>query len=170
MSFFNNDGGFTLLETMIAAAVLALGIITYTGMQISSTRGNAQGISITGKANWAADQVEKLMAMPYNDLAAMDADGDGTDQDPLESGIDIDDNGDSVVDVNENFGLHHDTAATADGSVTSPDANATYTVFWNVAVDHPLVNMLTLNVIVTSKKDTAQHAAVQFQYIKSRTI
>jgi len=165
MHRINNQSGFTLLEVMIAAAVLAIGMLAYAGMQLSGTRGNADAISITGKSNWAADQVEKLLAMTYDDLVAMDVDGDGTNQDTLEVGLDKDDNGDTVVDNNENFGLHHDTAATADGNTVSPDNR--FSIFWNVAVDKPLINTVTVNVIVmSSQQGNAQ--PLHFDYIKAR--
>ncbi len=170
MKTINNEAGFTLIEVMIAALVLAVGVLAYTGMQITAITGNTTSISITGKSNWAADQIEKLLAMPYDDLVDLDVDGDGTNQDPLEVGTDNDDNGDTTVDANENFGLHHNTAATADGSATSPDANNTYTIFWNVAVDKPLTNMVTVNVIVESRKQDAAQKSVEFQYIKENTI
>lgn len=156
-----------MLEVLIAVVVLTIGILTYTAMQISSTRGNAISMSITGKSNWAADQVETLLAMSYDQLAALDVDGDGTNQDPLQNGQDKDEDNDGVLDDNENFGLHHNTAATADGNAVSPDANNTYTIFWNVAVDKPVLNTITVRVIVTSQKqDTTE--TTEFEYIKAR--
>ncbi len=165
MKIADNNNGFTLLETMIALVILAIGLLTYVGLQISAIRGNADAISITGKSNWAADQIERLLVLPYDDLAALDADGDGTGQDPLEEGRDGDDGGPAGGDGISNFGLDDATTTTADGNMTSPDG--TYTIFWNVAVDHPLVNMVTLKAIVTSRKQGTQQKDVEFQYIKS---
>ncbi len=158
MKTIRENSGFTLLETLIAMSILAVGLLTYVGLHLSATRGSATGISITGKSSWAAERIERLMLSSYDDLVALDngGDKDGTDQDPLENGQDND---------GGNFGLNDATAATADGSATSPDG--TYTIFWNVAVDHPLVNMVTVNVIVTSKKQGTQQKDVEFQYIKS---
>ncbi len=167
MKHVTNDNGFTLIEAMISMLILIFGVLAYLAMQAAAISGNQTGASITGKANWAADQIEQLIAMPYDDLAALDIDGDGTDQDPLGIGKDKDDNGDSVIDANENFGLHHDTATTADGTVTSPDS--TYTIFWNVAVDKPLEDMVTVHVLVESRKQTDIKKTVEFEYIKART-
>lgn len=169
MKRLGNEAGFTLLEVMIAGVILAIGILTYAGLQISATKGNATSISITSKSNWAADQVEKLLSLSYNDLVLLDEDGDGTDQDPLGIGIDRDDNGDTIVDDDENFGLHHIGAA-ADGTAFSLDANQTYTIFWNIAVDKPLVNTVTVHVIVISKKQNAAQKSVEFDYIKAKII
>ncbi len=155
MKIIRQNNGFTLLETVIAMGVLAVGLMTYVGLHLSATRGSANGISITGKSSWAAERIERLMLLSYDDLVAMD-DGDGTDQDPLENGQDND---------GGNFGLNDATAGTADGSATSPDG--TYTIFWNIAANHPLTNMVTVNVIVTSRKQGAQQKDVEFQYIKS---
>lgn len=167
MKTINNERGFTLIEVMIASAILAVGILVFALVQTGAIRSNNISTSITGKANWAADQVEKLVAMNYDDLAALDVDGDGTNQDPLESGIDKDENNDGVLDANENFGLHHNTAATADGNATSQDANATYSIFWNVAVDTPIPNTVTVHVITTSKKLNSVET-VEFDYIKAK--
>lgn len=169
MKNLRNEFGFTLLETMIAVAILAIAFLTYTALQLSSTRGNATSISITGKANWAADQIEQLLAGSYNDLAALDVDGDGTNQDPMETGRDKDENDDGILDANENFGLHHNSAATADGSVISNDAGNTYTVFWNIAVDKPVPNTITVHVIATSQKQNATETT-EFDYIKAKGI
>lgn len=169
MRNFTNEAGFTLLETMIAAAILAIAFLSYTALQLSSTRGNATSISITGKANWASDRIERLLTQSYDELASLDVDADGTDQDPLETGQDKDENNNGVVDANENYGLHHNTVATADGNAVSTDADNTYAILWNVAVDKPVPNTITVHVIVTSRKQNATETT-EFEYIKAKAI
>ncbi len=159
MKHITNNTGFTLIEAMISMLILIFGILAYLAMQAAAISGNQTGANITGKANWAADRIEQLIAMPYDDLVALDNDKDGTNQDPL--GIGKDNSG------NDNFGLNDDTVATADGNATSPDS--TYTIFWNVAVDKPLEDMVTVHVLVESRKQTKIQKTVEFEYIKART-
>ena len=61
------DAGFTLMELMISLLILAIGILGIWSMQGTAIRGNAQAKWITQGAALAADQVEKLMRMDYDD-------------------------------------------------------------------------------------------------------
>ena len=96
-------------------------------------------------------------------------DGDGNTEDANDDGVDDDDNGNNVVDANENFGLHHtvvaDTGATADWTDSSPDG--LYTIFWNVAVDIPMPATKTIHILV-NRNDQGLTKTVTFKYIKSQ--
>lgn len=59
------DAGFTLLEVMIALAVLAVGILGVFNMHIHSIQGNETAWKFTESASFAADQLERLMRLPY---------------------------------------------------------------------------------------------------------
>lgn len=122
-----NEKGFTLLEVIVAISILTIGLLAVASMQVSAIRGNASAYGITEATSWAADQIEKLMIMPY------DPDPNAED-DPLD---DKDKDGKS--------GLEDDTASTADHSVTREK----YTVYWNIAVDAEVYDTKTVNVIVT---------------------
>lgn len=63
------DAGFTLIETMIALMILAIGILGILGMQGTAIKGNAQAKRITEISALASDQVEKLMRLAYDDPA-----------------------------------------------------------------------------------------------------
>lgn len=110
-----NDG-FTLIETLIATAILVIGIFSLYLMQTTSVKYNATASGITTSSTWAADRIEQLLALDFDDQRLAD-DDDPTDLAP-------------VVPGNGTAGLN-DTSATADGRVVSPDGN--YTVFWNIA-------------------------------------
>ena len=131
-----NEKGFTLLEVIVAISILTIGLLAVASMQVSAIRGNASAYGITEGTSWASDQVEKLMVLPYNHAELVDTDGDGTDEDVNENGVD-DDGG--------NFGLEDTTVNTADHQVT----RGKYTVCWNIAVDVEANNTKTVNVIVT---------------------
>ncbi len=147
-----NDKGFTLLEVIIAMGILGIGIIAMYSMQVSGVQGNATASRITTTTTWAADQIEKMVTMEYKDPGMDDTDADGTNQDADWDGVD---------DSGGDFGLG-DIGAAADGSQTTPDGK--YTVYWNVAIDHPVTNTKTVRIIVES---TVNQKQVQLQYMKA---
>lgn len=132
----NNEKGFTLVEAVIAAAVLGIGIFSFYAMQVRSIDGNAKAARITYGTSWASDQIENLLALDFDDALLDDDDLDGTNRDA---------NGDGVDDSGNNFGLN-DTGAQADGSLASPDG--LYTIFWNVAVDQRMPDLKSIRVII----------------------
>jgi len=120
--------GFTLLEVIVAIAILTFGILAVASMQISSIRGNSFAGGVTEGTTWAGDQVERLMALPYDDPLLQDTDGDGAPG--------LNDTG---------FDDDPDTQDDADQQATE----GRYTINWNVADDTPITNTKTINVIVT---------------------
>ena len=78
------QNGFTLLEVIIALFIFSVGLLAVASMQMSAIKGNYFSGTLTEASNWAADQMETLMSLPYteDDLAA----GDHPDV-PLEEGI-----------------------------------------------------------------------------------
>lgn len=64
--------GFTLLEVIIAMAILAIGILGLTKMQISSIRGNDTAWGFTEGATRAADSIETLIGFAYDDQGLVD--------------------------------------------------------------------------------------------------
>jgi len=61
----NSQNGFTLIEVLIAIAVLTIGILGAAAMQVASIDGNSIAIRITSAATLASDTHETLMALPY---------------------------------------------------------------------------------------------------------
>ena len=118
------EQGFTLLELIFAVSILAIGILAVATMQVSSIRGNAFAGNTSMATTWAADKIEKLIVLAYedyNDFSLSDRDGDG------------------------DGGLEHATAATADHQATQGN----YTIYWNVSANSLINNTKTVNVIVT---------------------
>ncbi len=173
--FLSGQKGFTLIEVIVALAVVTIGIVVVNAMQITATRGNFTASNITTASNWAADQIEQLFVTPYADVTDTNGNGDKQAQDllpvnadgSLGNGIDDDDEG-TFRDGILNFGLDEDTPATADGSTTSNDTNQKYTIMWNVADNYPMPNTKTLQVIVTwneggtTKSVSLQHKKTNF--------
>lgn len=93
----SNDGGYTLLEVVMAMAIFAIGMLAVASLQVSSTSKNATSGSITVAATWAADRMEALMHMDYSNpnlvsqtpgqaADAIDNDSDGEIDESNESG------------------------------------------------------------------------------------
>jgi type IV pilus assembly protein PilV len=70
------EAGFTLIEVMVAMVVLAVGLLAVAYMQVSAIEGNTVGWRNTEALVWAGDQIERLMALPYEapDLDPTDPD------------------------------------------------------------------------------------------------
>ena len=122
------EKGFTLLEVIVAISILTIGILAVASMQISSIRGNSLSSAVTGGTTWAGDQVERLMALPYDDPLLQDTDGDSA------AGLD-------------NTGFDNDPNTQADADQQAIEGR--YTIYWNVADDTPMTNTKTINVTVT---------------------
>jgi prepilin-type N-terminal cleavage/methylation domain-containing protein len=62
------QGGFSLIELMIAIALLSIGILTMMTMQVNSIRANSSARRITQSATIGADSLEKLIGLSYKNL------------------------------------------------------------------------------------------------------
>jgi type IV pilus assembly protein PilV len=56
----NGCRGFTLVEAMVASAILTVGVLTLTGMQMASLSRNVDANELTLATNLAADMIERL--------------------------------------------------------------------------------------------------------------
>lgn len=142
------DGGFTLLEVMMAICILTFGILAIASMQYAAMRGNSFAGGVTEGATWGGDQIEKLMDLAWDDDLLQDADGDGS------NGL-----------ADTGFDNDPSTAEDADFQVVEGQ----YTVFWNVADDVVTAETKTLSVIVTWS-DHGTQKRVAFQRVVPRVI
>ncbi len=172
MDKLNNNKGFTLIESVIATAVLGIGILALQTMQITSIKGNAHANRITTSSILASDRLERIYTAPYRDTTLTcaddlmcDRDGDGTDQDIDMNGIDEV----TADDSDTNFGLDDDTALTADHVITADNIDDIHTIFINIATDHPVRNNKTIRVIVLSNQ-MGNTRRVEYTYIKDDLI
>ncbi len=167
-----NNSGFTLIEVIVATAILAIGIIALQTMQITSIKGNGHANRITTSSIWASDRLERLYALPYNDIALAcaddlmcDTDGDGTDQDLDLDGLDTV----TADDSDTSFGLNDDTVDTADHVITAANTDGVHTIFINIATDYPVPNNKTIRVIILSEQ-FSKTRRVEYTYIKTDII
>lgn len=56
----DSESGFTLIESMVAALILAVGLLALSGMQAMSLKRNINGNELTRVSNLAADMVERI--------------------------------------------------------------------------------------------------------------
>ena len=62
-----NEGGFTLIEVIVAIGILSFGILAVATMQVSAIRGNAVAEWDTEATTWAGDQVENLACLDWDE-------------------------------------------------------------------------------------------------------
>lgn len=145
----SNNCGFTLLESLIAMTILAIGILALTTMQITGIKGNATANRITTGSNWAADRIEELFTSKYANINDKHNPG------------------------NPAFGQAGlDETVDPDGTITSPDG--IYTINWNVAEDKsggtseaPLPNTKKIRIIVI-KNNENRTVPVVMDYLKQK--
>jgi len=119
---FGNKG-FTLLEVMIAMAILAVGLLAIAGMQIIAIRANAQSREVTEAITLATRHLDYLKSLPYNDPALDDTE---------------ETNNDNLTDTQN-----------VDHSDPNNPINGKYNRIWNVADSTPNPNTKTVMVIVS---------------------
>lgn len=141
------DGGFTLIETLVAMTVLVIGIFSLYSLQTTSVIYNAKASGITTSSNWASDRIEQLIALNYDHNDLLDSQNDGV------GGLDK-------------------TGAAADGTATSPDGR--YTISWNVAdyikpnpINPADSTLKTIRVIV-QRNEFGSNQSVVFNYYKQK--
>jgi type IV pilus assembly protein PilV len=66
------EGGFTLLEIIIAISILTFGLLAVASMQTTAIRGNDNASNITEATTFAQDTLEDLMALRYTNAALDD--------------------------------------------------------------------------------------------------
>ena len=142
--------GYTLVEILIAIAILAFGLLAVATMQVTAIKTNAIASGISQGLTLGQTKVEELMNLAYS--ALNDTDLDGTDEDADDDGID-DDGG--------NFGLN-DTGNDSDNE----EPNGRYTIYWNVAVNEPVISSKTIRVIVTWT-EKGRNKRIKLDFVKT---
>ncbi|MBW2075599.1 MAG: prepilin-type N-terminal cleavage/methylation domain-containing protein [Deltaproteobacteria bacterium] len=64
------DGGFTLLEMLIAITILAVGLLGMAGLQATAIKGNGFGIRNTEATALIEDKIEGYKNTPYASISA----------------------------------------------------------------------------------------------------
>ena len=82
-----NQKGFTLVEVMIGMAIFVIGYLAVGSMQMLAIKGNSSARKTTEAATLAADRLETLIVLPYDNLR----DGDSVTQGAYKVSWDFDD-------------------------------------------------------------------------------
>jgi prepilin-type N-terminal cleavage/methylation domain-containing protein len=149
MTVNSDQRGFTLIEILTAIVVFAFGALALYRLQASIIASNAFSNRLTQAVVLAQGRIESLMALPYNHPLLSDTNDNGgriTNRDTDSDGID--DRGPDF-DFGLNDTLDVSGAVVADGSSNNATYGITYNIYWNIAVDQPMVNVKTIRVIVT---------------------
>ncbi len=72
------DRGFSIIEVVFAISIFAIGILAVTTLSISAVNSNASSRRITDATTLAEDRLERLAALPYDDIKSPDPDEDDT--------------------------------------------------------------------------------------------
>lgn len=131
MDRINNAKGFTLIEVMITAFILAVGILAMSAMQIRSMNANSSSFSRSSATMIAENILEELHRLPFDD-----ANLDGTAGANLDagkavgSGAPIPGNAAHRYDP-ANFSVANN-ALILSGTDVVDDSGRVYQIFWNV--------------------------------------
>ena len=66
----SNNKGFTLVEVMIGMAIFVIGYLAVASMQMVAIKGDANARKTTEAATLAADRLETLIVLPYDNIAS----------------------------------------------------------------------------------------------------
>jgi prepilin-type N-terminal cleavage/methylation domain-containing protein len=122
--------GFSLLEVLMALAILSIGLLAIASQQITATQSNTVSSKLTEGTTHAQDKLEELVNLEYSDDDIKDLDGDGCNG-LNDTGFDNDAGTPGDADYQENPALAEQRG---------------YRVFWNVCID-PTTNAKRIRVI-----------------------
>jgi prepilin-type N-terminal cleavage/methylation domain-containing protein len=114
------EDGFTLVEILVAMAILSIAFVALAAMQLTATVGNSTSNKLTTAVSLAQDKMEELISLDYDDDDLLDSNTDNNRD--LRSITDTDNHNDAV-------GVYRRT--------------------WNVADGLPIPGTKTVVVIVT---------------------
>jgi type IV pilus assembly protein PilV len=80
------EGGFTLLEVIVAISILTFGLLAVASMQSAAIRGNQLGYRVTEGSTLAQDRLEFLISKAYDD-ALLTIGNNKPDPDPGGTGL-----------------------------------------------------------------------------------
>ncbi len=148
--------GFTLIEVIIAVAVLTIGVLAANVMQTAAIRGNSTAQRLTAATTWGGDMVERIFSLPYDAGSnGTDDDGDGQTDEADEDIFDSANSPYTLASFAAN-GADDDNDGTVDeADEGDPDG---YQISWTVQDDTPIPNARQITVTVNYAKPGGQNS------------
>ncbi|NLD36609.1 MAG: prepilin-type N-terminal cleavage/methylation domain-containing protein [Desulfatiglans sp.] len=131
------QGGFTVIEVMIAITILAIGLLGIASMQMNAIRGNSLSDNITCALALAEDKMEELMGLDYSDPALEDS---------------VYENNDNLIEVAKGQVDKQEALIDETGKLNAGH----FRRVWNIADDTPIDDNKTVTVIVLWDKERHQ--------------
>lgn len=131
IELLNKQQGFSLIEVIVAMAILTFGLLAVGLMQIGAMKGNTNSIGRSSGVAVAQSVMDDLRSLPLDHALLDDVNVGFLDRGAASGGADP-----NATQADHNPG----TITAASGQV--------FTVFWNVADDTPLVSAKTIRVFV----------------------
>ncbi len=146
-----NDHGVTLIETVIALAVLAFGILSLMMLYTSGMRGSVKAQSVTRQTNRAAAQIEEIMGTRYRELR------------------DLNNDNAIVTDSNNDNKLGDEVGNCGAGDIPPPEVDyctrdGSLQTFWSIVEHSPIRNTKKIQVIVRPDNNVANE--IVYEYVK----
>jgi prepilin-type N-terminal cleavage/methylation domain-containing protein len=132
-----HQSGFTLIEVLIAIAILSIGLLAVAKMQVSAIQGNYFSSNTTTALTLAGQKMEDLLGKNYS-----------TDPDLVDT--DTGNNADLLSLVTKD---HEELNVDEEGV----SGSGIYHRVWNVADDIPITDTKTITIIVTWTKGSHTH-------------
>jgi Tfp pilus assembly protein PilV len=155
------EGGFTLIETMVAILVMTIGLFGVAALMSSSLNSGAHSRYMSTAALLASEKLEDLSRLPNNDTALVA--GAYNDVVQISSG-----NG-NIAETTSSGGTTTLYTQTPGGNITvtpngaMPAATAdtlTFNRSWTIVADSPVVKVRTITVTVTLVNQALKPAVV----------
>ncbi len=126
------DGGFSLIEVMVASAILVIVLVGGAGISLAVIRSVTYNRKMLQASNLAQAKLEELSLVAYADADL--ADTDSSNNSDLGSTVTVE---------------HSDLLNPIDATGVNNDEGGEYTRIWNVADDTPSAGMKRITVVVT---------------------
>lgn len=117
----NREGGFTLVEVLIALVIFAVGVLGVAMMQLTAIKGNSVANRVTEASTLASGQIEDMLSWSYNDPRL-------------------------TANHDEEYTLLNGEKRTADGHETADGGN--YDLVWDVRDNTPVIGSKTVDLTV----------------------